>query len=47
MDIIKKSFTFMIVFDRIAFVSSTDDRAYLYRKILGEESPSFIGQGAG
>ncbi len=28
-------------------VSSTDDRAYKYRKVIGEESPSFIGQSAG
>lgn len=32
---------------RISVVSNTDDRAYKYRKVIGEESPSFIGQGAG
>ena len=28
-------------------MSSTDDRTCLYRKVPGEESPSFAGQDAG
>lgn len=36
------TFTFIILHVRIPFVSSTDGRAF-----LSEESPGFIGQGAG